>query len=128
MKKHTIAERLIQIMDERNLKQIDILNLVLPYAKHYGMKIHRSNISQYVSGKVEPNQEKLTLLSKALGVPEVWLMGYELSENMESYSVLTLNIINSVEKLNHEGQQRVADYAEDLVLSGACTNIINGGA
>ena len=38
MKKYTTAERLKQIMKEREMKQVDILELVLPVCKKYGLK------------------------------------------------------------------------------------------
>ena len=80
MKKYTTAERLKQIMQERNMKQVDILELVLPVCNKYGLKMNKSDISQYVSGKVEPNQRKLVALAEALNVSETWLMGYEINE------------------------------------------------
>lgn len=64
-------------MDSRNLKQIDILRAAMPYADEAGIKMNRSDISQYVSGKVEPGQDKLVVLGKALGVDPVWLMGID---------------------------------------------------
>ena len=39
--------------------------------------MNRSDISQYVSGKVEPGQDKLAVLAKALHVDPVWLMGID---------------------------------------------------
>ena len=85
MKKYTTAERLKQIMQERNMKQVDILELVLPVCKKYGLKMNKSDISQYVSGKVEPNQRKLVSLAEALNVSETWLMGYEINEKDLTY-------------------------------------------
>lgn len=77
MNKVSTAERLKQIMDERNLKQVDILNLSLPLCSKYNVKMNKSDISQYVSGKVEPSQEKLVILGMALNVTESWLMGFD---------------------------------------------------
>lgn len=77
MKKDTTADRLKQIMKEENLRQIDILKRTEPYCKKYGVKMHKSDISQYVSGKVEPSQEKLVILGMALHVQEAWLMGLD---------------------------------------------------
>lgn len=77
MKKYTTASRLNQIMDEQNLRQVDILEKSKPYCDKYKVRLGRSDLSQYVSGKVEPGQEKLTVLAKALKVPESWLMGYD---------------------------------------------------
>ena len=78
MKENT-SDRLKKLMDERKLKQVDILNLSLPYCKKYNIKMNKSDISQYVSGKVEPSQEKLVVLGMALNVSEAWLMGFDVS-------------------------------------------------
>ena len=77
MKKDTTADRLKQIMAERHLRQIDILKKTEPYCKKFGVKMNRSDISQYVSGKVVPSQEKLVILGMALDVQESWLMGLD---------------------------------------------------
>lgn len=79
MKKYTTAQRLKQVMNARNLRQVDVLEAAEPYCKKYGVKIGKNALSQYVSGKVEPGQERLTILGMALGVSEAWLMGYEVS-------------------------------------------------
>lgn len=79
--KETTAQRLKTIMEERKLKQVDILNLSLPYCTKYGVKMNKSDISQYVSGKVEPSQNKLVILGMALGVTEAWLMGFDVPMN-----------------------------------------------
>ena len=78
MKENT-SDRHKQLMNERKLKQVDILNLSLPYCKKYNIKMNKSDISQYVSGKVEPSQEKLVVLGMALNVSEAWLMGFDVS-------------------------------------------------
>lgn len=84
MKKHTTSQRLKQIMSTRNLRQVDILEAAEPFCKKYNVKLEKNALSQYVSGKVEPGQEKLTILGMALGVSEAWLMGYEVP--MERYT------------------------------------------
>lgn len=78
--KTTTSSRLKEIMSERNLRQVDILEMVAPYSKKMDIRLAKNDLSQYVSGKVEPSQEKLTLLSLALNVSEPWLMGYAVSK------------------------------------------------
>mgnify|MGYP002581746543 CR=1 FL=1 len=78
MKENT-SDRLKKIMEERKIKQVDILNMSLPYCRKYNIKMNKSDISQYVSGKVEPSQEKLVILGMALDVSEAWLMGLDVS-------------------------------------------------
>lgn len=85
--KETTADRLKKLMSERRLKQVDILTLSAPYCKEYNIKMNKSDISQYVSGKVEPSQEKLVVLGMALDVSEAWLMGFDVSPERKDKSV-----------------------------------------
>lgn len=77
MKKYTTSQRLKQLMSERNIKQVDILKSAEPFCKKYDTKLNKNDLSQYVNGKVEPGQQKLTILGLALNVNEAWLMGYD---------------------------------------------------
>ena len=80
MQSEDTASRLKQIMSERNLRQVDILDLANPYCQQLGVKLSKTDLSQYVNGKVKPGQEKLTILGLALNVSETWLMGYDVPE------------------------------------------------
>ena len=75
----TTAERLREIMDARDLKQADVIELAKPFAEKYGAKLTRPDMSQYCAGKVVPTQQKLFLLAAALDVNEAWLMGYDVT-------------------------------------------------
>ena len=77
MKDVTTADRLKQIMQERNIRQVDILKACEPFCEKYGVKLAKNDLSQYVSGKVTPGEDKLMILGLALNVSEVWLMGYD---------------------------------------------------
>lgn len=79
MKAYNTAQRLKQIMAARNMRQVDVLKAAEPFCNKYGIKLGKNDLSQYVSGKVEPRQDKLTILGLALGVSEAWLMGYDVS-------------------------------------------------
>lgn len=79
MKVTSTASRLKEIMQERGIRQVDILNAAKPYCAQYGIKLEKNDLSQYVNGKVEPGQEKLTILGLALNVSETWLMGYDVT-------------------------------------------------
>ena len=71
------SSRLKYIMAQRGLKQADILRMAQPYCERYKIKMGKSDLSQFVSGKVEPGQWKLTILGLALNVSEAWLMGLD---------------------------------------------------
>lgn len=72
MKRSNTSERLKYLMEAKNLKQSDIIERVTAMGEY----ISKSALSQYVNGQSTPDQRKLTILSKALDVSEVWLMGY----------------------------------------------------
>ena len=87
------STRLKEIIANRGIGQVDILQAAQPYCAMYGVKLGKSDLSQYVNGKVEPKQEKLTILGLALGVNEAWLMGYDVPPERESITVAAKNII-----------------------------------
>ena len=45
--KQTTQQRLNQLMSERNLKQVDILNMSLPLQKETGIKMSKSHLSSH---------------------------------------------------------------------------------
>lgn len=100
MKTSNTAERLQYIMRERNYRQVDILEKCKPYCDRYNVKLGRSYLCQCIQGAFEPKQDKLHILSQALGVSEAWLMGFDVPMNGEAIEVNTdyasLPIIGSV--------------------------------
>jgi transcriptional regulator with XRE-family HTH domain len=66
----TIADRIKEGMEIRQLKQIDIVEKT---------GINKGALSSYLSGKYEPKQNNIYLLAKALNVNEAWLMGYDVT-------------------------------------------------
>lgn len=130
MKKHTTAERLKTIMQERDLKQADILRLAEPYCVKYGIPLRKNDLSQYVNGKNEPGQFKLTILAQALDVSEAWLMGYDVSSKHGVHSInepLTNNeftLLSMYRTLNKEGQEKSVEYITDLAGNAKYTQKI----
>lgn len=118
MKKENTSIRLKQIMDNRNLKQVDILDMTKPYCVKYDVKMNKSDISQYVSGKVEPNQEKLFILAKALGVNEAWLMGFDVPMKKElssSEAEGDIELIGKFSLLSERDKQLVMNMIDSML-------------
>ena len=69
------SERLKEVMREQGLRQVDLLEKIEPYASRYGVAIKKNQLSQYLSGKVMPRQDKLDVIAECLGVNPAWLMG-----------------------------------------------------
>lgn len=98
-----------------------LLEMVKPFCEKYNVKINKSDISQYLSGKVKPGQEKLSMLGIALGVNESWLMGYD-SPKEKTHYIETLKLtkeettlLENYNKLNDlekkEANKRVAELS-----------------
>ena len=117
------AIRLKKIMQEKKLRQVDVLEMVKPFCEKYNVKINKSDISQYLSGKVKPGQEKLSMLSMALGVTESWLMGYDSpKEKSQCIDKITLSkeettLLENYNKLNSKGKERLIDYSDELTTN-----------
>ena len=62
MAAETFAKRLSQAMKAQNVKQVDVLRA----AEQAGIKLGKSHISQYVSGKTLPREHILNFLASFL--------------------------------------------------------------
>ena len=122
MKVETTATRLKRIMDNRNLRQVDILKMAKPFCQKYKIKLNKNDLSQYVSGKVEPGQDKLTILGLTLDVSEAWLMGYNVpfTRNTTNFPhTQTLTVYNM------EGIEGAHTVELNLDNFGEINNLIN---
>lgn len=123
MKRETTSIRLKQIMYEKNLRQVDILEMVKPYCDKYDVKMNKSDISQYVTGKVEPSQEKLVILGMALNVNEAWLMGFDVPTERLSPSTKLPKIINYYNQLNENGKSEATKRVQELTYLPQYTDV-----
>ena len=78
----SFAENLRAAMAERSLTQAEL-------SKRTG--ISKSFISQYLSGKFKPREDKLSALAQALGTTKGALLGYESAGGNEKTSAHDLN-------------------------------------
>ncbi|WP_283170968.1 aminotransferase class I/II-fold pyridoxal phosphate-dependent enzyme [Curtanaerobium respiraculi] len=71
MVQSSFSERLNQIMIQRGFKQVDVLRL----AEEQGVKLGKSQLSQYVGGKTLPRPAMMEFLAEVLGTTAEWLLG-----------------------------------------------------
>lgn len=119
--KQSTQQRLNQLMSERGLKQVDILNMSIPLQERTGIKMSKSHLSQYVNGKSQPDQHKLYLLSKTLNVSEAWLLGYDVPKEDRESDIPSIETI--YKQLNEERQTKVYNFAEQQ-LEEQNTNVV----
>lgn len=103
----SLAYRLYHAMVQRGFRNCDICD----QAAKLGVKMGSSTISQYISGKYIPKQDKIILLSRILGVPQLWLMGVTPLEDMAGTSLqdfenpLESEVLRNFRSLNKEGKE-----------------------
>lgn len=97
--------RLQRLINEKNLKQADIITSAAPYCSKYNVKLTKSDLSQFVSGTVIPGTKKLIILSMVLNVSPAWLMGYDVPKTKNT-PIIT----------DHEGLQDDYLYAINILL------------
>ena len=85
------AERFLAAMEKQNLKQVDLLRA----AQNKGVKLGKSQISQYVNGKAVPRETIAQFLAKELGVTMQWLYG---KEDLQQMTVENKTILSEREK------------------------------
>ena len=71
MENTTFANRLNEAMEQCGLKQVDLIRA----AEAAGVKLGKSQVSQYVSGKAVPRKNIAAFLAETLGVKMEWLYG-----------------------------------------------------
>ncbi len=84
MLNETFAHRLKLAMDKAGKKQIDLIH----EAAEQGVKLGKSQISQYVSGKTVPRADILHFLAAALNTDDEWLMGKDSAAEEKSAEII----------------------------------------
>lgn len=113
--KETTSKRLNQIMADENLRQVDVLERCKPYCRKYGVKLNKNDLSQYVSGKVIPKQDKLSILALALNVNEVWLMGYNVPAGRDELSDNDTSLPDGIAAIANEYGRETAECVQMFV-------------
>lgn len=105
--------RLKEIMNLKDLKQKDVIHLCEPFYEKYKVKLGRNDISQYLSGKNEPGQRKIMLLSEALDVSPSWLLGLDDSINFNKNKEICINYIHKLLIKNNIIESKDKKLTED---------------
>ena len=77
-----LIQRLKNVMDKKEISPAELSRL---------SGITPSSISDYLTGKYEPKQDKIDLIARALNISPAWLMGWEDENGLK----IPLQIIDS---------------------------------
>ncbi|MGE9927530.1 helix-turn-helix domain-containing protein [Megasphaera elsdenii] len=98
-----LIQRIKQMMQIRNITQADLARIT---------GIRASSISDYLSGKYQPKQDKIALIADALSVNPGWLMGYDEPKKPVSSSIVekkgNWDLLAHYQKLSENEQKTIA--------------------
>ena len=107
--------RLKELRAERNLYQKDIASM---------LGIDRTTYAKYETGDSEPNFETLKKIAEIFNVTTDYLLGRTeqkeapIPDSEDGLSEPERHLVVLYRDLNNEGQEKLIDYADDLVSSG----------
>ena len=119
----TFAERLQSAMRQRGFKQVDLVR----EADKYGVKLGKSHMSQYVSGKTVPRAEILRFLANCLQVDADWLLTGEGDSRMvEGNTIQNAGEKNTARKAG-DGECVDGKTAGEVSRKGSTQNRVKSG-
>ena len=121
MSNMSFADRLKQSMKDKNLKQVELLRA----AEENGLKIGKSHISQYVSGKTIPRDNILNVLAEILEVDAAWLKGNE--NNLEETSMKEFKKSTKLDSVLYDVRGPVVEEAARMEEAGTHVLKLNIG-
>ncbi len=126
MESSIFTERFNKLLGEKNIKQVDLIRL----AEEKGVKLGKSQISQYVSGKTLPRKDMLQFLADALHTDPAWLMGTEqegAAQPSEPERVRTFSKSTKLENVLYDVRGPVVDEAARMERDGTQVLRLNIG-
>ena len=111
MDNSTFADRLNSCMKEKQIKQIELVRM----AEQKGIKLGKSHISQYVSGKTVPRKEILQFLADSLEVEAGWLIGMDgkkADDSIAGSRFKSSKVISTGEKNTKENNIKINDIGK----------------
>lgn len=106
--KESCAARLKMALSVRNMTQSELCKQT---------KIPKSALSEYVKGLYEPKQDRLLILSEALNVDPVWLMGFNVPMENEQKKFSPHDTLTEGEKVMLELFRRIPEDQQPIVLA-----------
>lgn len=114
MKTDNFSERLKYAMDRQQMKQVDLIRI----AKMHGIKLGKSHISQYVSGKTIPRTDMIHFLAKTLCVEGDWLTGKQIkdtaSNNVADFKYKNIEVLGGREMRNFRKSSKLDNVLYDV--------------
>ena len=115
MDNQLFAKRLKTVMSRQKLKQVDLLKA----AAQKGVKLGKSQVSQYLNGKAAPRENIGHFLAEILNVDIGWLYGNDMESSQDC--------INKTEDESHtyilEGKSQMREYKKSTKLDNVLYDV-----
>ena len=127
MESSIFATRLNELLQKKKIKQIELVRL----AEEKGIKLGKSHISQYVSGKTVPRKDVLQFLATVLEVEPDWLLGKEekfnLNSRKEGSSMREFKKSTKLDNVLYDVRGPVVEEADRMIREGTQVLKLNIG-
>ena len=128
MENNNFYNRFNMLLKQKNIKQVDLLKI----ADEQGIKLGKSQISQYVSGKTLPRREILEFLASVLEVEADWLRGNgndegSIEERNDEYFVRTFGKSTKLDNVLYDVRGPVVEEAARMESEGTQVLKLNIG-
>ena len=128
MESSIFTVRLNELLQQKKIKQIELVRL----AEEKGIKLGKSHISQYVSGKTIPRKEILQFLADVLEVQAEWLLGkeetnQEIKQKEEGNSMREFKKSTKLDNVLYDVRGPVVEEADRMIQEGTQVLKLNIG-
>lgn len=106
--KESCALRLKKALSIRNMTQAELCKKT---------NIPKSALSEYIKGLYDPKQDRLVLLSEALNVDPVWLMGFDVPMEKEDKKISPHDPITEGEQVMLDLFRQIPEDQQPMVLA-----------
>lgn len=106
--KDSCAARLKEALSIRKMTQAELCQKT---------NIPKSALSEYLKGLYDPKQDRVLILSEALDVDPVWLMGYDVPMEKEHKKISPHDPLTEGEKLMLELFRQIPEDQQPVVLA-----------
>ena len=103
-----LSERLREARKKAKKTQLEVAQAI---------GITESTYCGYETGKRQPDALKIGAIASFLGISGDYLLEIEPAENKEALPEMDRTLLRYFHQLNDEGQEKLLDYADDLVQS-----------
>ena len=103
---NTFAERLRIALDNKGMK---------PSVLAYRVNVHRSYVSNWLSGKYKANSEKQLEIAKILGVSPAWLAGHDVPMQEEEKDSIDEALPEEIVIYHRDGKNIVKRFSPEQI-------------